>query len=537
MSDQFDVVIIGAGISGLYALHRFRELGLSTRVVDAASDIGGTWYWNRYPGARFDSESYSYQYSFSRELIDEWNWSEHFAGQPEIERYLHFVVDKFDLRRDIEFNARVKSVVFDDAQQIWQLRTENGLTLNARYVIAATGFLSAYQMPEIEGLDSFQGVATHTARWPREGLDLRGKRVGVIGSGATAVQVIQTIAPEVAQLTVFQRSPNWCTALRNRPIDAAAQQDLKARAYEIFDRCNETYAGFIHKLDMRPSREVSKAERFQFYEELHARGGFALWLANFGDVFTEREIAQEVSEFLAAKIRERVHDPKVADKLIPTDHLFGTKRPPGETNYFEAYNHPHVELVSLRETPIRRIVPQGVETETATGTRVHEFDVLIYATGFRAVTGELMRIDIIGEHGLSLKDKWREGPKSNLGVQFGGFPNFFSILGPHNPAAFCNITRCVENNVDWVVDCIRYVREHGYTSVQPEPAAEEAWTQRCYDSVKGLLFGEVTDSWFFGYHNPGSDKGRYLIFTEGVPAYRKIFADVAASDYEGFVMR
>ncbi|MBK8958888.1 MAG: NAD(P)/FAD-dependent oxidoreductase [Proteobacteria bacterium] len=537
MAMQFDMVIIGAGISGLYSLLKAREAGLSARVFDAASDVGGTWYWNRYPGARFDSESYTYQYSFSRELINDWNWSEHFAGQPEIERYLQFMAAKFDLKRDIEFNARVKSVVYDDVQQSWELTTESGLKARARYVIAATGFLSAHQMPDIEGMESFAGISTHTARWPKQGIDLKGKRVGVVGSGATAVQVIQTIAPEVGQLTVFQRSPNWCTALRNRPIDDATQKDLKARAQEIFDSCNETFAGFIHQLDMRNGVDVDKAERWRLYEELHARGGFALWLANYHDVFTNREIAQDVSEFLAQKVRERVKDQAIADKLIPKDHLFGTKRPPGETNYFEAYNHPHVELVDLRETPIARIEAQGVVTGSGADARLHELDVIIYATGFRAVTGELMRIDIVGEKGLSLKEKWADGPKSNLGVQFNGFPNFFSILGPHNPAAFCNITRCAENNVEWVFDCIRYMRDHGYTSVEANRDAEEAWTQRCYDSVKGLLFGEITDSWFFGYHNPGSDHGRFLIFTEGVPAYRRIFADVAARDYDGFDMR
>lgn len=531
--EEFDVVVIGAGVSGLYALHKLRQAGYRTRVVDAAADVGGTWHWNRYPGARFDSESYTYQYSFSRELIDEWNWSEHFAGQPEIERYLHYVADKFDLRRDIEFNARVESVIFDEAAQRWSLTTTQGITLRARFVIAATGFLSAHQYPDIPGREDFAGIATHTARWPRDGIDLRGKRVGVIGTGATAVQTIQTIAAEVGHLSVFQRSPNWCTALRNRPIDDETRAALKRNAEAIFARCNETYAGFIHKLDERDGSSVPKAERLKLYQTLHERGGFALWLANYMDVFTNREIAQEVSDFLASKIRERVRDPKTAEKLIPKDHLFGTKRPPGETNYYEAFNHPHVELVDLRETPITRIVPTGVET----GSRLHELDVLIYATGFRAVTGELLRMHIVGEGGMTLKEKWKEGPKSNLGVQYAGFPNFFAVLGPHNPAAFCNITRCAENNVDWIVDCLQYIDRHGYTSMQACGDAEAQWTQRCYDSAKGLLFAEVTDSWFFGYHNPGSEQGRYLIFTEGVPAYRRIFAETAANAYPGFVFR
>lgn len=537
MTRNFDAVVIGAGVSGLYALHRLREAGLSTRVFEAGSNVGGTWYWNRYPGARFDSESYSYQYSFSRELIEEWDWSEHFAGQPEIERYLNHVADKFDLRRDIEFDARVRSVVFDEQDKLWDVTAEDGRHVRARFVLAATGFMSAHQVPEIEGMESFAGVAAHTARWPEGGIDLEGKRVGVIGSGATAVQVIQSIAPEVGKLTLFQRTPNWCTPLRNAPIDDETQRDLKARADEIFALCRETYAGFIHKVDDRAGAEVSREERWRHYETLYERGGFALWLANFNDAFTDREIAEDISAFLEQKIRERVKDPKVADKLVPTDHLFGTKRPPGEKDYYEVFNLDHVELVDLRETPIARITPAGIETAGGDGNRLHELDVIIYATGFRAMTGELMRMDIVGEDGLSLNEKWANGPKTNLGVQFAGFPNFFAILGPHNPAAFCNITRCVESNVEWIVDCIRYLRDGGYTTIQASAEAEEAWTQRCYDSATGMLFADVRNSWFFGYHNKGSEQGKFLVFTEGVPAYHRIFSEAASSGYEGFEIR
>ena len=298
MHRSFDAVVIGAGVSGLYALHKLRELGLSSRVFEAGSGVGGTWYWNRYPGARFDSESYSYQYSFSRELIDEWNWSEHFAGQPEIERYLNYVADKFDLKRDIEFNSRIKSVVFNDAERLWDIHTESGAHVRARYVLAATGFMSAYQFPAIEGIDTFTGISAHTARWPQSGIDFRGKRVGIIGSGATAVQVIQTIAPDVAHLSVFQRTPNWCTPLRNAPIDDQAQKDLKERAEDIFAHCKQTFAGFIHDADSRAGGEVTRAERFEQYEALFERGGFALWLANYKDLFTNREIADEVGQFL-----------------------------------------------------------------------------------------------------------------------------------------------------------------------------------------------------------------------------------------------
>ena len=538
MSQQFDVVVIGAGVSGLYALHQLRKQGLSTRVIDAASDVGGTWHWNRYPGARFDSESYSYQYSFSRELIEEWDWSEHFAAQPEIERYLQYVADKFDLRRDIEFGARVQSVIFDEADKLWNVVTDSGLHLRARFVIAATGFMSAHQYPDIPGIDTFKGVSVHTARWPREGLDLRGKRVGVIGTGATAVQVIQTIAPAVGHLSLFQRTPNWCTPLRNRPIDPDTQRDLKQRAEQIFAHCRKTYAGFIHKADERMGAELSREERWEHYQTLYDRGGFALWLANFGDVFTNRAIAEDVSAFLAATIRQRVRDPKVAEKLIPTDHLFGTKRPPGEKDYYEIFNLDHVEHIDLRDTPIEHVTTKGIETALHGGSsRLHELDVIVYATGFRAMTGELMRMNIVGENGLSLEEKWECGPKTHLGVQFAGFPNFFAVLGPHNPAAFCNITRCAESNVDWIIDCIRYVEERGYTTVQPSAAAEDAWTQRCYESAEGMLFADVKNSWFFGYHNRGGEQGRFLVFTEGVPAYDRIFSETARSGYAGFEFR
>ena len=537
MHRSFDAVVIGAGVSGLYALHKLRELGLSSRVFEAGSGVGGTWYWNRYPGARFDSESYSYQYSFSRELIDEWNWSEHFAGQPEIERYLNYVADKFDLKRDIEFNSRIKSVVFNDTERLWDIHTESGTHVRARYVLAATGFMSAYQFPAIEGIDTFTGISAHTARWPQSGIDFRGKRVGIIGSGATAVQVIQTIAPDVAHLSVFQRTPNWCTPLRNAPIDDQAQKDLKERAEEIFAHCKQTFAGFIHDADSRAGGEVTRAERFEQYETLFERGGFALWLANYKDLFTNREIADEVGQFLAEKVRARVVNAQTAEKLIPKDHLFGTKRPPGEKNYYEVFNLPHVELVDLRESPIVRVTPAGIETHGPTANQLHELDVIIYATGFRSVTGELMRMDIVGENQQSLQEKWANGPKTNLGVQFAGFPNFFSILGPHNPAAFCNITRCVETNVEWIAECIRYIRDSGFSTMQAKADAEAVWTQRCYDSVKGMLIDEVRDSWFFGYHNQDADRGQFLMFTEGVPAYRKIFADVAAGGYPGFEFR
>lgn len=530
MSQEFDAVVIGAGVSGLYSLYRLRELGLKTRVFEAGAGVGGTWYWNCYPGARFDSESYTYQYSFSPELIEEWGWSEQFAGQPEIERYLNHVADKFKLRPDIEFNARVQAVTYDEASKLWTIETEDGKQARARYVLAASGLLSAFQLPKYAGVGTFEGLSLHTARWPKEGADFRGKRVGIIGSGPTAVQIIQTIAPDVGHLTVFQRTANWCTPLRNRPIEAERQRGLKDNALDIIKACNQTFGGFIHDLDMQAGIEIPKAARWARYQELYDVGGFALWLGNYHDVFTSREIADDVSEFLATKIRERVKDPAVADRLTPKNHPFGTKRPPGEKNYYEVFNRDNVELVDLRATPIAAITPSGVRTQD----QDYPLDVLIYATGFQSLTGELLRMGIRGKDGLSLEDKWSDGPKTNLGIQFAGFPNFFAIMGPHNPATFCNITRCAESNVDWIVGCIRHLRERGYNSIETTHAAEDAWTEHCYESAKHLLMSQMRDSWFFGNNNRDGGTGKFLMYGNGVPAYRKIFAEVVEQGYAGF---
>jgi cation diffusion facilitator CzcD-associated flavoprotein CzcO len=533
MQDNVDVIIIGAGISGLYAQYRMRELGLSVQGFEAGSDVGGTWYWNRYPGARFDSESYSYQFSFSEELIQEWTWSEKFAGQPEIERYVNFVADKFDLKRAIEFNSRVESVVFDDASRTWTVETLNGKTCRGRFVLCATGLLSAYQMPPYPGTENFKGLSLHSARWPKEDIDFSGKKVAIIGSGPTAVQILQTIAPQVGELKLFQRTANWCTPLRNQPVTAAEQEEMKVKANDVFELCKRTAAAFIHDMDMRASTEVSKAERMAKYQELYERGGFALWLGNYNDVFHNRALADEISEFLAEKIRQRVKDPVKADKLIPKNHPYGTKRPPGEKNYYEAFNQDNVDVVDLRATPIVKITASGVETTDAT----YDFDVIIYCTGFQSLTGELMRIDIRGEQGVALKDHWAKGPKTNLGVQFAGFPNLFAIMGPHNPGTFCNITRCVESNTDWITGCIRYVLEHGYKTIQATPEAEAAWTEKCHQSVKGMLIDEMRDSWFFGNNNRDGGVGQYLMYAGSVPSYRALFNEVAAKGYEGFEFR
>jgi cation diffusion facilitator CzcD-associated flavoprotein CzcO len=525
--EEFDAIVIGAGVGGLYQLYRLLQLGLSVQVYEGGGGVGGTWYWNRYPGARFDSESYTYGYSFSEELLQEWDWKEHFSGQPENERYLNYVADKFDLRRHIEFNARITAAVYDETANRWQIETETGHRARAQFLIAAVGLLSAQYVPDIPGVDSFTGRSFHTSRWPQERIDFTGKRVGVIGTGATAVQLIPEIAKEVGHLTVFQRTPNYCAPLRNAPIDAETQKSIKARYPEILKRCRETFVGFLHEFDPRSALEVSPEEREAFYEEIWAEPGFRKWLGNFQDIMTNLEANETFAEFVRKKIRARVKDPVVAEKLVPKDHPFGAKRIPLETGYYEAYNRDNVLLVDIRETPIECITPRGVKTSD----REYEFDIIIYATGFDAVTGELTRMNVHGEGGQLLKDKWADGPLTYLGLQTAGFPNFFIVNG----AAFCNVPRCLEQNAEWVNDCIAYLREKGLKRIAATPQAEEAWTEHGNELAAGLVLTQ-TNSWFVGANIPGK-KRAFLLYAGGNVAHRQKCEEVVAKGYEGFVLQ
>ena len=488
---DFDVIIIGAGMSGLYQLYRMRELGLRVRVFETGTNIGGTWYWNRYPGARFDSESYSYGYSFSKELLEEWEWSEHFAGQPETLRYLNHVADKFDLRRDIQFCSRVTAAVFDEEARSWTITLEDESTYHTRFLITAIGPLSTPTLPRIEGRDSFQGQSFHTARWPKTPVALAGKRVAVIGTGATGVQTIQTIAAEVGHLTVFQRTPNWCAPLHNGKIDAETQRKIKAGYPEMFARCQETFACFIHTPDPRGAFEVSDEEREAFYEKLYAERGFGIWQGNFKDILTDRRANATISDFVARKIRERVKDQKVADKLIPRNHGFGTRRLPLETFYYEVYNRDNVELVDLTETPIERITPKGIKTSE----REYPFDIIIFATGFDAITGAFDKIELRGTGGARLKDKWRDGPETYLGLMVEGFPNMLMLMGPHT--ALGNIPRSIEYSVEWVTGLIRFAQEKGLTRLEATAQGVASWTDHVKALGVGLLSNEV-DSWMTG---------------------------------------
>jgi cation diffusion facilitator CzcD-associated flavoprotein CzcO len=524
---DWDAIIVGAGMSGLYQLYRLRELGLRVRVFEAGTGVGGTWYWNRYPGARFDSESWSYGYSFSQELLEEWSWSEHFAGQPETLRYLNYVADKFDLRRDIQFRSRVAAAHYQDEARAWDVTLQDGSRHRARFLVTAIGLLSAPTMPRIEGVDTFRGQAFHTAHWPHEPVSFEGKRVAVIGTGATGVQTIQEVAKTVGHLTVFQRTPNWCAPLHNARIDEETQRRIKASYPEIFARCRETYACFVHTIDPRGTFEVTAEEREAFFEKLYAEPGFGIWQGNFRDILTDRAANKAISDFVARKIRERVKDPKVAEKLIPKDHGFGTRRVPLETKYYEVYNQPNVALVDIKETPIARITPTGIRTTAAE----YEFDIIIYATGFDAITGSFDRIDIKGAGGRRLRDKWAKGPQTFVGVQVEGFPNMFMLMGPHT--ALGNIPRSIEYNVEWVAGLIRHMRDRNLTRADARPEAVAAWTDYVHEMGRGLLSNEI-NSWMTGINSNVEGKHTRIIarYSGSAPTYRKWCDAVAANGYQ-----
>ena len=522
--EEYDVLVIGAGVTGLYSLYRFRELGFTVRSFEDASGVGGTWYWNRYPGARFDSESYTYGYSFSEELLQEWDWKELYSGQPENERYLNYVADKFDLRRHIRFNSRVKSCVYDEETNRWELEIEDGHRARGQFLITAVGLLSAHYVPDFEGIHDFKGPWFHTGRWPKEGIDLAGKRVGVVGTGATAVQLITEIARDVGHLTVFQRTANYCAPLRNRFIDDNEQQMIKADFPEIFRKCMETAGSFMHEFDPRSALDVSEDERVEQYEKLWREPGFAKWLSNFYDVMLPGAANEDYAEFFRNKIRERVKDPVVAEMLTPKDHMFGAKRLPCESGYYEVYNQDNVLLVDVKNTPIQRITPTGIQTADAH----YEFDVIIYATGYDAVTGSLNRMCIQGQEGLTLQEKFSEGPRTFMGISSVGFPNLFTV----NAASVGNFVRAAEPLVEWVSECIAYVRDSGYQRIQPTQDSEDEWTQHVVDGGEKILRTQA-DSWFVGANIPG--KARFLLTApDSAPAMRAKRAEVASSGYKGF---
>lgn len=525
-----DVIVIGAGICGLYAIHLLNQRGFDAICLEAADGIGGVWYANHYPGCRFDSESYSYGYSFSPDVLAEWSWKELFAPQEETLRYIDFVADKHDLRRHVRLNSRVDRAEFDERRSLWKVHVEDGSTFTARFLLTAIGLLSAPAIPRLDGLADFRGTAVHTHDWPREGIDLAGKRVGVIGTGSSGVQVITSIADEVAELTVFQRTPHWCVPLNNQPIDDAEMERIRASYDQIFDRCRETPGGFIHGPLREKTVEKSPQERRAVWEDLYDSHGFALLYANYVDTGIDPEANALLSEFVAEKIRERVDDPRTAEMLIPDDHGFGSKRVVLESGYYEVYNRPNVSLVSLRETPIRRVTETGIETSEAS----YDLDVIVFATGYDAVTGPFERIDFRGIDGMTLKQKWADGPITYLGVQVAGFPNMFMLTGPQSGSGSSNFPRGIEEICDWVADFLDFARAHRHFRIEPRPGADEEWFAHVEERAETLLMSK-TRSWYTGYSaDKKPPKPRRLFYLGGAPRYRRFLEQQKAEGYPGF---
>jgi cation diffusion facilitator CzcD-associated flavoprotein CzcO len=498
------------------------------QLLEAGGGVGGTWYWNRYPGARFDSESYTYGYLFSRDLFEEWEWQEHFAEQPETERYLNHVVDRFDLRPLIHFDAQITSAEWDDDAATWTVRTGDGREFRTRYLIAATGVLSVPFFPDIPGRDAFRGEQHHTGRWPAAPVELEGKRVAVVGTGSSGVQIVPAIADTVASLTVFQRTANWCTPLNNAPITPAEQAQLRADFDAICEVLNTSPAGFLHQPCDRATFDDSKEERLAFYEKMWNSPGFSKLTSNYTDLLFDPAANQEWCEFIAEKIHSIVNDSAIAEKLIPKEQRFGELRPPFVTGYYEAFDRPNVELVDLKQTPITRVTTDGIET----GERLREFDVIVWATGFDFGTGALTRMGVRGRAGLSLTEYWSDGPRTFLGVQTAGFPNFFFPGGPH--AAAGNNPRYNGDQVDFITETLVYVRAHGYDVIEVTESAEARWTDMVDRGAgRAPSFGE--SSYYFGSNIPGKPK-KYLLNSAGRPKLFQIIADVIANDYDAFTL-
>ena len=525
--DPLDAVIVGAGFAGLYMLHRLRGLGFSARVLEQAHGVGGTWYWNRYPGARCDTESMQYSFQFDGALEQEWEWTERYATQPEILRYANHVADRFDLRRDIRFGVRVLAAAFDESAGRWVLRTSTGDSVCARYCIMATGCLSTTNTPRIEGLDSFAGARYHTGAWPHEPVDFHGQRVGVIGTGSSAIQSIPIIAEQAEHLFVFQRTPNYAVPAHNHPLDPGVQAEVKASYAEMRERAKTTRNGIDHFPNPAAARETSEDERRKEFESRWACGGLG-FLGAFTDLLVDHEANEMAAEFIRAKIREVVEDPEVARLLTPTS-TFGCKRLCVDISYFETYNRSNVTLVDVSGSPIERIVPAGLLVAGA----FHEFDVLVLATGFDAMTGALRRIDIRGRGGRALKDKWEDGPRMYLGLASAEFPNLFTITGPGSPSVLSNMLPTIEQHVDWIADLLDHARARGRPTVEATVEAEDAWVAHVNDVANRTVYPSC-NSWYLGANVPG--KPRVFMPYPGVPTYARKCEEVTASGYEGFTL-
>jgi cation diffusion facilitator CzcD-associated flavoprotein CzcO len=525
-----DAVIVGAGFSGLYQLYRLRELGLATRVFETGDDVGGTWYWNRYPGARCDIQSLSYSYGFSPELEQEWDWSEKYPTQPEVLRYLNHVADRFDLRRDITFSTRVVAAHWDDAAARWLVRTDAGEEVSAQFLIMATGCLSTSKLPEVPGLERYQGRTHHTARWGKEDIRFDGMRVAVIGTGSSGIQSIPIIAEQAAELTVFQRTPNFSVPAGNRPLDPAEVADRKANYREFRQLQRTSGYGVPAEPPTELTLSVTPDERAVAYEAGWARGEIVGLLSCYADTLIDPAANDTAAEFARAKIRAKVGDPEVAELLSPRTFPIGTKRICLDTGYYETYNRSNVHLVDLRATPLTEFTESGLRTSAAE----YEFDAIVFATGFDAMTGALSAVDIRGRDGILLADEWRAGPRTYLGISVAGFPNLFTITGPLSPSVLTNMVVSIEQHVEWISDCIAHLRANGLGVIEATPEAEAGWVQHVAEVGAMTLFPRA-DSWYMGANVPG--KARYFLpYVGGVGPYREVCDGVTASGYQGFTM-
>ncbi|MFC4950892.1 flavin-containing monooxygenase [Pseudonocardia sp. GCM10023141] len=525
---EVDVVIVGAGFAGLYQLHRLRQLGLATRVFEAGDGVGGTWYWNRYPGARCDVESMSYSFSFDAELEQEWTWTEKYPAQPEILDYANHVTDRFGLRDGITFGARVTSATWEDPR--WTVTTDTGETVSAQFVVMATGCLSASKLPEIPGLDRFAGDTFHTGHWPHEEVDFTGKRLGVIGTGSSGIQSIPVMAAQAADTTVFQRTANFSMPARNRPLTADEITTTKENYPLLREAQRNSMSGIPREPATLSALEVSPAERAATYEQGWERGMLVAISGSYTDILTDRDANETAAEFVRGKIRETVTDPGVAEMLSPRTFPYGTKRPCLDTGYYETFNNANVHLVDLRRTPLVEITERGVRTSE----REYAFDAIVFATGFDAMTGALLAMDIRGRDGEELAKHWRDGPRTYLGLGIAGFPNLFTITGPSSPSVLSNMMVSIEQHVDWISRCIAHLREHDVAAIEPAVEAEDAWVAHVEEVGNTTLF-PVADSWYMGANVPGKPRV-FMAYIGGVQAYREHCDRIAADGYEGFLL-
>jgi cyclohexanone monooxygenase len=526
---DFDVVVVGAGFAGLYSLYKLRGMGMRVRVLEAGGGVGGTWFWNRYPGARCDIESLDYQYSFSEELLRDWQWSERYPAQGELLRYLKHVAERFDLYRDISLNTRVTSAVLDEDRSLWTVTADTGEVLTTRHCIMATGCLSMPKEPEVPGAGSFRGEIHHTGRWPHEGVDFTGKRVAVIGTGSSGIQVIPVIAEQAAELTVFQRTPNFIAPAWNGPLDPETAREVVAGYAERRRRIRESLSCLHYPANDKSALEVSEEERERELQQRYEAGGLNM-VGAFADVMIDPAANEHVAEFLRRKIRERVADPALAEALTPRSFPWGTKRPCVDTNYYETFNRENVTLVDLRREPLEEIVASGVRTSE----RTHEVDMIVFATGFDAMTGALNAIDIRGRDGAVLRDLWAEGPRTYLGIGLAGFPNLFLITGPGSPSVFSNMVVAAEQHVDWIADAIEHLRRSGLRSIEPTPEAQKAWVAHVAE-IAGMTLVSKANSWYMGANVPGKPRV-FMPYLGGFGAYQQRCDEIAAAGYEGFAL-